>query len=184
MTLKFITLTAAATLSIPTAALAQTPAHTAGKKPEAAKTAKPADAAKPTDAVKPADAPKPADAAPQSTAPGQTGTTPGQLQTTPGEASTLTPAVTGTTPSGQVTAKGQAAATARINVKAGASVFDSSGTSVGKIESVEGNHAVLNTGTVKVKVPLSSLATGDKGLTVGMTKADIEAAAKGKVKTK
>ena len=182
MTLKFITLTAAVTLSIPTAALAQTPAHTAGKKPEAAKTAKPTDAAKPTNAAKPADAAT--DAAPQSTAPGQTRMTPGQLQTTPGEASTLTPAVTGTTPSGQVTAKGQAAATARINVKAGASVFDSSGTSVGKIESVEGNHAVLNTGTVKVKVPLSSLATGDKGLTVGMTKADIEAAAKGKVKTK
>jgi hypothetical protein len=178
MRLKLVTLTAAATLSIPTAALAQTPAHTAGKKPEAAKTAKPADAAKPAAAA------KPADAEPQSTAPGQTGTTLGQLQTTPGEASQLTPAVTGTTPSGQTTATGQATASTKVDVKAGASVFDSSGASVGKIEAVEGNHAVLNTGTVKVKIPLTSLATGDKGLTVGMTKADIEAAAKGKVKTK
>lgn len=183
MKLKFVALTAAATLSIPTAAFAQTPAHTAGKKPEAAKT-KPADADKAADAAKPADSAKPADAAPQSTAPGQTGTTPGQLQTTPGEASTLTPAVTGTTPSGQVTARGQATASAKVDVKAGASVFDSAGVSIGKIEAVQGNHAVLNTGTTKVQIPLSSLGTGDKGLTIGMTKAELEAAAKAKVKTK
>jgi hypothetical protein len=174
MSLKLVTLTAAAALCIPIAATAQTPAHTAGKKP------KPAETTKPTDTT------KPADTAPESTAPGQAGTTPGQEQTTPGEASQLTPAVTGTTPSGQTTAKGQAStdakASAKVDVKAGATVFDSGGTSVGKIESVEGNHAVLSTGTIQVKIPLSSLATGDKGLTIAMTKAQIEAAAKGKTK--
>ena len=127
---------------------------------------------------------------PQSTAPGQTGTTPGQEQTTPGEASDLTPAVTGTTPSGQTTAKGadnpnanakaDAAQTkvTKADVKAGATLFDSTGASVGKIESVTAKGAVLDTGKVKVTVPLSALAKSDKGLVIGMTKAEIEAAAK------
>jgi hypothetical protein len=135
---------------------------------------------------------------PQATAPGQTGTTPGQEQATPGQASDLTPAVTGTTPSGQTTAKGaengdvNANATAAANakaeaaqtkvtkadVKAGATLFDSSGASVGKIDSVTAKGAVVDTGKVKVTIPLSSLAKGDKGLMIGMTKAEIEAAAK------
>lgn len=122
---------------------------------------------------------------PQSTAPGQTGTTPGQQQTTPGEASEMTPAVTGETPSGQTTAQGQATADARAtvkatkaDVKAGAAVFDSSGNSVGKIESVTAKGVVLNTGKVQVTVPLSAFAKNDKGLLIGMTKDEIEAAAK------
>ena len=122
---------------------------------------------------------------PQSTAPGQMGTTPGQQQTTPGEASDLTPAVTGETPSGQTTAQGQAPADAtatvkatKADVKAGAAVFDSSGNSVGKIESVTAKGVVLNTGKVQVTVPLSAFAKNDKGLLIGMTKDEIEAAAK------
>lgn len=123
---------------------------------------------------------------PQTTAPGQTETTPGQEQTTPGQASEITPAVTGETPSGQTTAKGEAKATtevattkvAKADVKAGATVSDSSGNSVGKIESVNAKGAVLNTGKVKVTIPLSSLAKGEKGLLIGMTKSEIEAAAK------
>lgn len=122
-------------------------------------------------------------AAPQSTAPGQTGTTPGQEQTTPGQASDLTPAVTGTTPSGQTTAKGEttAAATTKVtkaDVKTGAEIFDTSGATVGKIDSVSAKGAVVDTGKVKVTVPLSSLAKSDKGLVIAMTKAQIEAAAK------
>jgi hypothetical protein len=114
---------------------------------------------------------------PQSTAPGQTGTTPGQMQTTPGEASQMTPAVTGETPSGQTTAKGKTAATA-ADVKAGVSVRDQNGAMVGKIESVSSKGAVLNTGTVKVTVPVSGFAKGDNGLVIAMSKADIDAAAK------
>jgi hypothetical protein len=133
--------------------------------------------------------PAPAQATPpQSTAPGQTGTTPGQQQTTPGQASDLTPAVTGETPSGQTTAKGQANSTAeaattkvtKADVKAGAMVSDASGNTVGTIKSVSAKGAVLDTGKVKVTIPLSSLAKGEKGLLIGMRKAEIEAAAKKK----
>jgi len=117
-------------------------------------------------------------------------TTPGQEQTAPGEASDLTPADTGRAPSGQTTAKGAVNANAnakaevattkvtKADVKAGATLYDSSGASVGKIDSVTAKGAVLDTGKVKVTVPLSSLAKSDKGLVIGMTKAQIEAAAK------
>ena len=122
-------------------------------------------------------------ATPQSTAPGQTGTTPGQEQPSPGQASDLTPADTGTTPSGQTTAKGQTATAAttkvtKADVKAGAAIFDTSGNTVGKIDSVSAKGAVLDTGKVKVTVPISSLAKSDKGLVIAMTKAQVEAAAK------
>jgi hypothetical protein len=132
--------------------------------------------------VQPTTPPATPPAEPQSTAPGQTGTTPGQEQTTPGQASDLTPAVTGTTPSGQTTAKGETtAATTKVtkaDVKAGAEIFDTSGNTVGKIDSVSAKGAVVDTGKVKVTVPLSSLAKSDKGLVIAMTKAQIEAAAK------
>jgi hypothetical protein len=116
------------------------------------------------------------------TAPGQAGTTPGQEQTTPGQASTMTPAVTGQTPSGQTTANRQAtvatqAATA-ADVKAGVSVYDSKGGLIGKIDSVAGTDAVVDTGTTRSKIPISSFAKNDKGLVMSMTKADLDAAAK------
>jgi hypothetical protein len=66
----------------------------------------------------------------------------------------------------------------KADVKTGASIFDTSGNSVGKIESVSAKGAVLNTGKVKVTVPISSLAKSDKGLVIAMTKTEIEAAAK------
>jgi hypothetical protein len=63
-------------------------------------------------------------------------------------------------------------------VKAGVSVRDQNGAMVGKIESVSSKGAVLNTGTVKVTVPVSGFAKGDNGLVIAMSKADIDAAAK------
>jgi hypothetical protein len=72
---------------------------------------------------------------------------------------------------------GGAKAATSADVKAGASVYDQDGNSVGKIESVDGKAAVLNTGKVQVKVPLSALARGDKGLSISMSKTEIEAAA-------
>jgi hypothetical protein len=38
--------------------------------------------------------------------------------------------------------------------------------------------AVVNTGKVKVTVPIASMAKSDKGLVIAMTKAQVEAAAK------
>lgn len=67
---------------------------------------------------------------------------------------------------------------AKADVKAGATVYDLQGNSVGTIESVDGEAAILNTGSAKVKVPVASFAQGDKGLAISMSKAEIEAAAK------
>ena len=200
MSLKLMMLTGAAAACMSAAALAQAPdMHVVGpsstrSEPESKKEKKADKKAEATkDAAGVAEANVAADAdvaaetaqpvAPQSASPGQAGTTPGQAQTAPGQASELTPAVTGVTPSGQATAQGQdAQATAKADVKAdvraGASVFDAQGNSVGKIESVDGKDAVLNTGKVQVKIPLKSLAQNDKGLAIGMTKSEIEAAAK------
>jgi hypothetical protein len=122
-------------------------------------------------------------AAPQTTAPGQTATTPGQSQTSPGEASDMTPAQTGTTPSGQPVPSDQAqnnqvtAATA-ADVKAGTAVFDQTGGPVGKIVSATAKEAVIDTGTVRAAIPLSSFGKNDKGLVISMSKDDIDAAAK------
>jgi hypothetical protein len=69
------------------------------------------------------------------------------------------------------------AATA-ADVKAGAAVSDQDGGTVGKIDSVSGTQAVVDTGTVRAKVPISSFAKNDKGLVISMTKAELEAAAK------
>ena len=121
-------------------------------------------------------------APPQSTAPGQTQTTPGQMQTTPGEASQQTPPATGQTPSGQ-TAPDQAQASqlskaTAADVKAGISVFDAKGDLVGKVVSADEKGVVVDTGTLKASLPLSGFAKNSKGLVLGMTKAELEAAAK------
>jgi hypothetical protein len=118
---------------------------------------------------------------PQSTAPGQMGTTPGQQQAAPGEAKDLTPAVTGQTPSGQTVAKGQETAPqagSQVQVKRGATVYDTDGNLVGKILSADSKTAVLSTGQAEVKIPLSGFAQGARGLTISKTKDQIETAAK------
>ena len=94
----------------------------------------------------------------------------------PAGASSTTPAA-----NPAANAKTETAATTKAtkaDVKAGTSIFDTSGNSVGKIESVSAKGAVVNTGKVKVTVPISSMAKSDKGLVIAMTKAQVEAAAK------
>lgn len=66
------------------------------------------------------------------------------------------------------------------DIKAGASVSDQKGGSVGKVDSVDAEGAVISTGSVRAKVPLSSLAIGSKGLVLSVTKDELEAAAKKK----
>jgi hypothetical protein len=83
-------------------------------------------------------------------------------------------APTSAAPSGQV-----AAATAD-DVKAGASVYDQSGSLVGKIQSVSKDGAVVDTGSVRAQVPISSLGKNDKGLVIAMTKTELNDAAKKK----
>jgi preprotein translocase subunit YajC len=72
-----------------------------------------------------------------------------------------------------------AATAAKANVTAGAAVSDAKGGAVGTIASVTGDVAVIDTGVVKASVPTSAFAQSDKGLLIGMTKAELEAAAQG-----
>lgn len=62
-------------------------------------------------------------------------------------------------------------------VAAGASVYDPQGGLVGTIEAVEAGQAILSTGSTKVRVPVSSFARGSQGVTIAMTKQEVEAAA-------
>lgn len=59
----------------------------------------------------------------------------------------------------------------------GATIFDAQGGTVGTIASIDGANAVVDTGTVKAAVPMTSFGTGPKGPTLGMTKAQLDAAA-------
>ena len=72
---------------------------------------------------------------------------------------------------------GAAFAAAPVDVKAGAQVFDTSGASVGTVEAVTNGVATVSTGTSRAGVPVASFAQGDKGLVIGMTKAELDKAA-------
>jgi hypothetical protein len=63
------------------------------------------------------------------------------------------------------------------NVAAGASVYDTTGATVGTVDSVTAGVAVVNTGTNKVGLPLTSFAAGEKGPTIAMTKVQLDEAA-------
>ena len=66
------------------------------------------------------------------------------------------------------------------DVKSGVAVHDQSGGLVGKIESVSSKGAVVNTGSTRASIPVSSFAKNSKGLVLSMTKTQLEAAAKKK----
>jgi len=70
-----------------------------------------------------------------------------------------------------------AAPAAAPAVAPGATIYDTAGGVVGTVESVTGGNAVINTGSIKAGVALTSLATGPKGPIMSMTKAELEAAA-------
>lgn len=70
-----------------------------------------------------------------------------------------------------------ATATAGASVAAGATVYDTAGGVVGTVASTDGTNAVIDTGTVKAAVPVTSLGAGAKGPTLAMTKAQLDAAA-------
>jgi len=61
-------------------------------------------------------------------------------------------------------------------VTVGATVNDTSGGQVGTVSAVSGGNATIDTGTAKASVPVTSLAQGQSGLVIAMTKAQLEAA--------
>ncbi len=80
-------------------------------------------------------------------------------------------------PATQAPATTQAAPASGAAVTTGATVYDTSGGVVGTVESTDGTNAVVNTGTVKAAIPLTSLGKGAQGPVLAMTKAQLEAAA-------
>ncbi|MBV9840882.1 MAG: hypothetical protein JOY99_04975 [Sphingomonadaceae bacterium] len=80
-------------------------------------------------------------------------------------------------PAANSASKTPQASTAQGGPTAGATVYDTSGNIVGTIDSVDNQFAVLATSKSKVKLPLTSFAAGPKGPLLGMTAAQVDAAA-------
>lgn len=68
------------------------------------------------------------------------------------------------------------AAATQADLKAGAEVYDTAGVAVGTIQSVTATGAVLASGNLRAEVPAASFAKNSKGLVIGITKAEFEAA--------
>lgn len=115
-------------------------------------------------------------------APAQTQTTTTRnTTTTPTDSATGTPtgpSQSSTTTATTTTSAGATQAATAADVKAGVAVYDANGGTVGKIKSVSGKNAVISTGSVEASIPTASFAKNDKGLVIGMTKAEIDAQAK------
>ncbi len=76
---------------------------------------------------------------------------------------------------GEVT--GEVTAATAADVQAGAAIRDQSGAPVGTVESVNGETAVVSTGTVRAEIPISSFGKDAQGLVLAMTRVQLEAAA-------
>lgn len=70
-----------------------------------------------------------------------------------------------------------AAPAADVTLKPGVAVVDPTGGTVGTVATVEGDLVVVDTGINKVSLPLSSFGKGDKGAVIGMSRAQLDAAA-------
>lgn len=70
-----------------------------------------------------------------------------------------------------------AAPAAAVTPTVGASVFDSAGVEIGKVESVANGAVVVASPTGKLSLPATSIGQGTKGLAIAMTMADLDAAA-------
>lgn len=68
------------------------------------------------------------------------------------------------------------AAATQADIKAGVEVFDNAGVIVGKVQSVTATGAVVASGNLRAEVPTASFAKNAKGLVIGITKAEFEAA--------
>jgi hypothetical protein len=97
-------------------------------------------------------------------------------QTAKPPTTTTTQTTTTTTQSKSVKVKKATAA----DIKTGATVYDLNGGTVGTVESSDAEGVVVSTGTVRAKLGLSGFGVGDKGLTIAMTRAELDATAKAK----
>ena len=89
----------------------------------------------------------------------------------------LIPAMAAAQSAASTAGKTAAPSTAQGTPTKGAIVYDTSGAVVGTIEAIDNQFATLATTQSKVKLPLSSFAAGPKGPLLGMTAAQVDAAA-------
>lgn len=75
-----------------------------------------------------------------------------------------------------VMAQAPATAPASSTPTVGAKVYAPDGSEVGTVETVANNVVTVQTGTVRAGLPTSAFVMRDKGLTIGMTKAQLETA--------
>jgi hypothetical protein len=78
-----------------------------------------------------------------------------------------------------VAATAQDAAATAVAPTVGAKVFGPEGNEVGTVESVQAGVVTISTGAARAGLPTSAFAMREKGLTIGMTKAQLEAAVNG-----
>jgi hypothetical protein len=111
----------------------------------------------------------------------QTTTTQTQPATSPTDPATTT---TQTTTTQTQPAAGAVTLATPADIKAGALVLDQTGAEVGKVDSVDADGAIVNTGKARAEIPLTSFGKSDKGLVVSVTKADLDSKAETKTDTK
>ena len=69
------------------------------------------------------------------------------------------------------------------DIRAGLAVFDQQGGEVGTVETVDADGAVVATGKVRAKLPLTSFGKNNRGLVISLSKAQLEAAAQAQTPT-
>ena len=144
----------------PAAETATPPAEEDAATPPAEPTESPAAETPAAPAAEPTPAP-PADPAPPPTAQPPAAASPPAAQAAP-------------------TAPETVRAVSLTDLPAGAIVYDKAGAEVGKVESATAEGAVISTGSARVRVPVASLGANSRGLLIGMTRAELEAAAAAK----
>lgn len=109
-------------------------------------------------------------ATPTTAAPATTDNAPLQSEALPAGTPMQREAVPGSTAPAMATSSAPAITT-------GQQVTDTSGAPVGRIDSVDGEYAVLATTTTKVRIPRTSFAERNGTLVISMTEAQVNAAA-------
>ena len=78
-------------------------------------------------------------------------------------------------PSAATAQAAPAAAESRVSLTVGAIIYDLQGGEVGKIESIAGENAIIDTGTNKATLPKSAFGAGAKGPVISATKGQLDA---------
>ena len=122
---------------------------------------------------------QPADSAqtlPAPSAPAQQPADTAQTQPAPATEPAQQPAATAQTQPAPAAQPAQVTVASAADIRAGIPVLDPQGGTVGTVESVAADGAVVATGTARARIPLASFGKSDRGLVISVTRAQLEAA--------